>query len=311
MQAFRVVCHYLCIRPIAPLFLYHYSTRIGAKAGWVSLSPFPKTNLFNAYSASYKGFKACFVKIKALSSASFANDQKTPSPLLETSSKVQGVPTEFSHPMGEVGPIFLQQQNFDFSELHMRAFSAQKAKKLTPSESNPEAIGVPTVVESTLVIIESTATPVEPTSEATPVLQSLLMRQRGNLGSTQEGEGNCRFCEKKTCQCRLSSPVEGNVAPRALVASKTLLPVPEFPLGGLACYVAPSRCRSMWSSDFRPHSLIDPNFYSPFDRATFLTVGVQGSLNMIAFYHIHSLAALEFWGFAFWKSEQIIQREAF
>ncbi|RDX99932.1 hypothetical protein CR513_16946, partial [Mucuna pruriens] len=38
---------------------------------WISLSPFPKMNLFNAYLASYKGFKGYFVKIRALDGTSF------------------------------------------------------------------------------------------------------------------------------------------------------------------------------------------------------------------------------------------------
>ncbi|RDX76799.1 hypothetical protein CR513_43169, partial [Mucuna pruriens] len=80
MQTFRVVCHCLCIRPTTSLFLCHYTTRIGMKVGLVSLSPFPKIDLFNAYSMPYKGFKTCFVKIRALGGASFT-DNKKPLPL--------------------------------------------------------------------------------------------------------------------------------------------------------------------------------------------------------------------------------------
>ncbi|RDY08915.1 hypothetical protein CR513_06797, partial [Mucuna pruriens] len=53
MQAFKVICHCLHIKHTTSLFLCHYTTRIGVKPSWVSLSLLPKTNLFNAYSTSY------------------------------------------------------------------------------------------------------------------------------------------------------------------------------------------------------------------------------------------------------------------
>ncbi|RDX64997.1 hypothetical protein CR513_56379, partial [Mucuna pruriens] len=80
MQAFRVVCHCLRIKPAASLFLYHYTTCIDVKASWVSLSPLSKTNLFNTYLAFYKGFKNHLVKVRALGGTFFAEDKK-PMPL--------------------------------------------------------------------------------------------------------------------------------------------------------------------------------------------------------------------------------------
>ncbi|RDX77556.1 hypothetical protein CR513_42297, partial [Mucuna pruriens] len=50
----------------APVFLSHYTIRVGKKVGWVSLAPLPNTSLFTAYTASYNGFKDRFLKIKAL-----------------------------------------------------------------------------------------------------------------------------------------------------------------------------------------------------------------------------------------------------
>ncbi|RDX64498.1 hypothetical protein CR513_56942, partial [Mucuna pruriens] len=80
MQAFKVIFRALTLIPSALLFLSHYTTRAGQSAGWVSLAPLPKGSLFNAYAASYKGFKNQFVMIQAIGEASFTLDSK-PLPL--------------------------------------------------------------------------------------------------------------------------------------------------------------------------------------------------------------------------------------
>ncbi|RDX99826.1 hypothetical protein CR513_17067, partial [Mucuna pruriens] len=62
MQAFRVICHCLCMEPTTAKFLHYYVVCLGLKTGWVSLTGLSKIYLFNAYSTSYKGFKGRFVK---------------------------------------------------------------------------------------------------------------------------------------------------------------------------------------------------------------------------------------------------------
>ncbi|RDX73083.1 hypothetical protein CR513_47354, partial [Mucuna pruriens] len=74
MQAFRLVCYCLRMRPNTSIFLTHYTSRIDARAGWVSLSSLPKDNFFTAYLASYKGFKDRFVMICVLGGATFTID---------------------------------------------------------------------------------------------------------------------------------------------------------------------------------------------------------------------------------------------
>ncbi|RDX65821.1 hypothetical protein CR513_55489, partial [Mucuna pruriens] len=72
MQAFCVICHYLCMRPIAPKFLHHYVVHVGAKSRW------------------YKGFKGRFVKVRAVSGVLFITDRGR-ALLLAAASKVQRV----------------------------------------------------------------------------------------------------------------------------------------------------------------------------------------------------------------------------
>ncbi|RDX66231.1 hypothetical protein CR513_55020, partial [Mucuna pruriens] len=62
--------------PSAPVFLSHYTIRVGKKVGWVSLAPLPNTSLFTAYTASYKGFKDRFLKIRALDEGSLCTDRQ-------------------------------------------------------------------------------------------------------------------------------------------------------------------------------------------------------------------------------------------
>ncbi|RDY14227.1 hypothetical protein CR513_00737, partial [Mucuna pruriens] len=80
LQAFKVVCAVLTLAPSAPVFLSHYTIRVGKKVGWVSLAPLPNTSLFTAYTASYKGFKDRFLKIRALTEGSLCTDGQ-PMPL--------------------------------------------------------------------------------------------------------------------------------------------------------------------------------------------------------------------------------------
>ncbi|RDX84911.1 hypothetical protein CR513_33973, partial [Mucuna pruriens] len=80
IQAFKVVCMALGILPTAPVFLSHYTTRVGQSLGWVSLIPLPNTGLFTFYTASYKGFKSRFVKIRTSEASHFYIDPR-PLPL--------------------------------------------------------------------------------------------------------------------------------------------------------------------------------------------------------------------------------------
>ncbi|RDX92462.1 hypothetical protein CR513_25397, partial [Mucuna pruriens] len=80
LQAFKVVCLALTMIPLALVFLSHYTVRVRKKVDWVSLAPLPNSSLFTAYTASYKGFKSRFVKIKAVNGASFCFDPR-PMPL--------------------------------------------------------------------------------------------------------------------------------------------------------------------------------------------------------------------------------------
>ncbi|RDX77238.1 hypothetical protein CR513_42663, partial [Mucuna pruriens] len=58
----------------------HYTTRVEQSVGWVSIAPLPNTSLFTSYTASYKGFKSRFVKIKAVEAGYFCVDPR-PLPL--------------------------------------------------------------------------------------------------------------------------------------------------------------------------------------------------------------------------------------
>ncbi|RDY03986.1 hypothetical protein CR513_12360, partial [Mucuna pruriens] len=80
IQAFKVVCLALGVLPSALVFLNHYTTRVGQSVGWLSLAPLPNTGLFTSYTASYKGFKSRFVKIKVVEAGCFCVDPR-PLPL--------------------------------------------------------------------------------------------------------------------------------------------------------------------------------------------------------------------------------------
>ncbi|RDX99565.1 hypothetical protein CR513_17355, partial [Mucuna pruriens] len=91
----------------------HYATRIDVKVGWVSLSPLPKMNLFNAYSTSYKGFKGRFVKVRL--------------PRGMSCKDLVALAFE-SKPIKHFTDL-LMKHNFDFNELCRKALAAKKASK--------------------------------------------------------------------------------------------------------------------------------------------------------------------------------------
>ncbi|RDX78102.1 hypothetical protein CR513_41672, partial [Mucuna pruriens] len=229
-------------------------------------------------------------------------------------------PCSFTSDFPRSSREFLRQWNIDISKLHMKALAAQRSKESIPSESNPPfeskrvlaVIESLIVVESTSVLVELTSVLVELTLETALVLQTespnATKRKAASAVADEEarrkkGKAIAISVEERPTRTQPAtaslSLAEGNFEPRVLVAFENPPLVPKLPLGRLAYWVAPSRCKSMWSTNFLPHSLAGPNFCSSFDHAALLKVEVQGSLDMMAFYHIRSL------------SEQIIQRESY
>ncbi|RDX68204.1 hypothetical protein CR513_52828, partial [Mucuna pruriens] len=327
LGTFRVMCHCLHIKPTSSLFLCHY-TRIGMNVDWVSLSPFPKTNLFTTYSAFYKEFKNRFIKVWALNGVFFANDKKPMSLYGRCPQKFKGHPrsalsleeklhlsflNELLRGMNcknlvalafESKPITLfrisqprancfdfhfslfatliMKHNFDFNELRHKALAAQKTLKEStppPQESNPVAkiervpeVEEPTSTPSELILLQAESKSMQIESSSTEKRKAVSIVEEEDR--KKKGKGVADSSEDKTTRTQSTNasppPIEGGSEVRTLPAPKNLLLVPEFPLGGLAHWNAPFRCRSMWSTNFRPHSLIGPNFLSPFDRVAML-----------------------------------------
>ena len=63
IQAFRLLCDVLSLRPIARSFLHFFGTRPGDRICWLSLVGQTKNSLFAPYTTSYKNFKTGFFKV--------------------------------------------------------------------------------------------------------------------------------------------------------------------------------------------------------------------------------------------------------
>jgi len=63
LQAFRVLCQSLYLRPSPPAFLYFYDTRPRQPTTWLSLVSRPSINRVDTFSQSFKHFKDGYFKV--------------------------------------------------------------------------------------------------------------------------------------------------------------------------------------------------------------------------------------------------------
>jgi len=63
LQAFRLLCDVMRLRPTPSSFLYYYGSHSGRLASWLSLAYRSGHVLFDPFAVSYKRFKERFVKV--------------------------------------------------------------------------------------------------------------------------------------------------------------------------------------------------------------------------------------------------------
>jgi len=63
LQAFKLVCRALGLKPSPPVFLHYYSTRPKELVGWLSLFGQPRIDLLAPYSSSFKSYKNTFFRV--------------------------------------------------------------------------------------------------------------------------------------------------------------------------------------------------------------------------------------------------------
>jgi len=63
LEAFKLVCRALGLKPSPPVFLHYYSTRPKELVGWLSLFGQPRIGLLAPYSSSFKSYKNTFFRV--------------------------------------------------------------------------------------------------------------------------------------------------------------------------------------------------------------------------------------------------------
>ena len=63
LQAFRLLCEVLSLKPTPRSFLHFFGTRPGDRIGWVSLVGQSKNSFLHPFTTSYKRFKEGFFKV--------------------------------------------------------------------------------------------------------------------------------------------------------------------------------------------------------------------------------------------------------
>ncbi|RDY06360.1 hypothetical protein CR513_09664, partial [Mucuna pruriens] len=329
IQAFKVVCLALGILPTAPVFLSHYTARVGPSVGWVSLTPLPNSGLFTSYTASYKGFKSRFVKIKAAEAGHFCIDPR-PLPLywqeppkfkglarsqLSLEAKVDlqlldNLPRGMSCKdivswVSSNNATFrlksmLKKQGVDMVELIKKARLTNDARS-----SGRKALETNTV--ATAAVKKSVASLAE--KDSVPVVEKLttLVVSDKEAGKRKVGSTIVEETAAKKGKATTPPPPPLPIQPKSNVVVTLGL---VLPLGGLSSYVAPPTISSLWGPGFDMRSLFPTNKIPQHDRGGLVSTGAASSVDMMTAYMARSIATLETWCGMLGKAEQIMAKEA-
>ncbi|RDX86338.1 hypothetical protein CR513_32337, partial [Mucuna pruriens] len=267
---------------IAPSQLY--PNGVGKKGGWVSLAPLPNTSLFNAYTMSYKGFKGRFVKIKAvdvLKKKSIDIDA-----LIRRSQQIPKAKATFV-PKGLIGA----EKKSDSPQLEKEPV----VEKVSTS-SLAEKMLAPIMAEkmSAPVVTEKISAPVVAETMSAPVA-----KQKADVPAVGEALG-------KKGKGLVPSPLATNLSRGKVVVTQG----PKLPPRGLSYYTALFGKKSLWGPEMNVQGMFPPHFIPQYDRGLLVIASADSTFDMLAAYHIHSLASLEVWRGLAKRSEQILAKKA-
>ncbi|RDY01036.1 hypothetical protein CR513_15692, partial [Mucuna pruriens] len=317
IQDFKVVCLALGMLPSAPVFLNHYTTRVGESAS----RPVSGLGLFTSYTASYKGFKSRFVKIQAAEKSHFCIDSR-PLPLYwQEPPKFKGLarsqlPLEAKVDLQLLDNLprgmscrdivswmssnnatlklksMLKRQGVDMAELIKKARLTNDARSSGQKASSTKTTSTVAEKKSAASLAEKDSAKRCPTRRR-PSGRPTLSRLRRRLLR----RGRLLFLLLHLCLRNLKGKVVVTAGP-------------GLPLGGLPCYVAPPSVGSMWGPGFDMRSLLPISRIPPHDRGLLVSAGAAGSIDMMTAYMACSLATLETWRGMLCKAEQIVAKEA-
>ncbi|RDY14334.1 hypothetical protein CR513_00612, partial [Mucuna pruriens] len=271
--------------PSAPVFLSHYTIRVGKKVGWVSLAPLPNTSLFTAYTASYKGFKDHFLKIQALE---MIEDEGINMAALIRKVKLAWGAGSGSKPAASTA----ETKSALVAEMQLALVAERQSTSVAGGESAHVAEEVD---DDDFDSAEKVSTQVE----ARPYVPDAETREAKRKAESAIAE---EASKKKGKSAVPPGPTLVGLSEKSRV---TITSGPELPPGGLSCFGAPVDGPNM---DI--HNLFPPSSIPQYDRRLLVTTGVDGTFDMLEAYHIRSLASLEVSRGLVKRVEQILLMEA-
>ncbi|RDX72618.1 hypothetical protein CR513_47872, partial [Mucuna pruriens] len=254
--------------------------------GWVSLAPLPNTELFTSCTTSYKGFKSHFVKIRATEAGHFCID---PRPL----------------------PLYWREPS-NFNGLVRSQLSLESKVDLQILDSLSRRMNCKDIVSW----ISSNNATLRLKSEVTNEARS-ANREASNVGmavvAAQKVSVTAGVAKDfGPVADKMSTTSRSDKAQQSLAESGKVIVTsrPDFPPGGLSCFVAPPTAQSLWGASFDARALFPTSRITQHDRGLLVSAGVDNSFDMMTAYMACSMATLEVWRGLARKVEQIMAKTA-
>ncbi|RDY10114.1 hypothetical protein CR513_05413, partial [Mucuna pruriens] len=216
--------------------------------------------------------------------------------------------------------------------------SSSVEKELATLVAEKESTTLVAEKESTIPVAEKVSTvPIAEKESATPVAEELVLNVAeqesapivteklsasliADEGPVQTSEGPIpEVSNKRKANTPIVEEVPGKKGKGAMPLSLSpgqpkgkvvVTSGPKLPPGGLSCYTAPSGIKSLWGSEVNVQSILLSQFIPQYDRGLLVATGADNTFDMMAAYHVHSLASLEVWKDLAKRAEQIMAKEA-
>ncbi|RDX93515.1 hypothetical protein CR513_24193, partial [Mucuna pruriens] len=344
IQAFKVVFLALGILPTAPVFLNHYTTRVDQSVSWVSLTPLPNSGLFTSYTASYKGFKSRFVKIKAAEVGHFCLDPR-PLPLYwQEPPKFKGLARSQlsleakvdlqildNLPRGMSCRDIVSWMSSNNATLHLKSESfflmsrpCAECADVLCFGLQKQGIDMAELIKKARLTNDarSSGRKAPDAATVTTATEKKLVVGLAEKDSTLVVEKLTALAvsDKEAGKRKAgSTTTDEAVAKKGKAIALPPLPLPiqpkgkvvvtsglDLPPGGLSCYVAPP----ITSLGFDIRGLFPTSRIPQHDRGLLVLAGAENSIDMMTAYMARSMATLEIWRGMLRKVEQIVSKEA-
>ncbi|RDX58305.1 hypothetical protein CR513_62386, partial [Mucuna pruriens] len=230
----------------------------------------------------------------------------------------------------------IEDEGIDMTALIRKVKLARGAESgLKPEASMAEMRSAPVAERQSALVAERQLAPVAG-KESAPAAEEVVVSVAAGMkttsvqaekGSAQvEARPSIPYSEAREAKRKVEAVVAGeasqkkgkSMVPYGLTpvglpekSRVTITSGPKLPLGGLSCFGAPVDVRSLWGPNMDVHNMFPPSFIPQYDQRLLVSTGIDGTFHMLEAYHIQSLASLEVSRGLVKRTEHILLKEAF